>query len=164
MPPDKNQNINCIDCYAMLTEIKTLLGSLRGDLMKIIFVLLGLEAGKIGVKYLGTPWHLYIMVYVCLGVSAFLFASTIYAWAKKKIEWLWGVLGIILTIHFGYESILRIVFYSQGSRIPRHYGIYAQLISVAAAIIVFIIFFRNGRWDGKERRKTPNPTTPEMEG
>jgi len=147
------KDITCVDCYVALSEIKVTINLLRGDLMKILYVMLGMIGAQIGVKYLGTPWHLYIMVYVSIITTVFLLASTLFSW--RAIPRLWRGLGFSLAMLFGFSSGIRLLCYSKMIPLPKEAGVVVQALYVLCGTLVVIIFWRNGRWDGEDRRGPP---------
>ena len=141
------KEVTCTDCLMILNKIDVTLNLLRADLVKIIISMLGMIAAQIGVKYLGTPWYLYIMVYVSIVVSIFLVASTVYSW--RQIPVLWRVLALSLAVMFSTAAGCRIWAYVQDLPMSKNMGIVMQLIQALSGVLVMVIFWRNGRLHGK---------------
>ena len=105
-----DREITCSDCFGELKLIGQNLTLLRGDIMKIVYALLGLVAANFGLKYLGTPWYLYLFVGASIVTCVFLLCVTISSW--KKIPPLWKILGLTIAVRMGFVSFLRAYCYS----------------------------------------------------
>ena len=150
-------DVTCRECYTILNKMcvkiemmKNVMDNMRSDNMKIIFALIALVAANFGLKYLGTPWWLYIGVGMSIFASIFLLCCTIMTWSK--INKVWMFLGITVSVKLMYASVLRIFFYHNNLRLPQLCGIPAQLLDAIVCILLVIMFWREGRWDGYERR------------
>jgi len=154
----EQKEITCVDCIRILEKLDTTLTLLRGDVMKIVYALLGLVAANFGLKYLGTPWYLYLAVGSSIVASVFLLCATIFSW--KSINKVWKMIGITIAIRLAGVSIIRIVCYSQDIPIYRWAGVPVQVMDAFICVLLIIMFWHNGRWNGRERRDTSNVLLP----
>jgi len=159
----KDISVDCGECHKILTEIKVMVDlsvkenvNLRKDFMKIVLALLALVGSNIGLKFLGTPFYLYIGVGSALFGGIFLACSVIVF--KDELDFYEKWQRILVAAVVLYASILRIYFYRKGITIPQNFGL-AQ--NVLYTVLVWFMIYsawkykpRRWPWSGmKERRK-----------
>lgn len=145
-----HKDVTCVDCYVTLNRISATMEMLQKDTLKIVYALIGLIAAQFGLKFLGTPWYLYVTVGVSIVASVFLLLCTSKMW--YKIPFVWRILGLSGSFILGFKAICRIYYYRLDQRLPPELGIPVQLVEAFIAFILIVVFWQNGRWNGKERR------------
>lgn len=142
----------CRQCQHLLVKIDTTLNLMRRDYTKIIYVMLGMIASGIGLKFVGTPWYLYIFVYAALLSAVFLIGVTIHYW--KHISFYERMIRIFFSVMLLYGTSLRVYFYKMGERLPQDLGILANLLYIIICILFMAKVLRENRPQAnKERRQ-----------
>lgn len=164
MTDQKESDVTCTDCYAILAEIKAEMKTAReyqqayttnqqASNNKIMIMMLGIIAANIGVKFIGTPWYIHMGVYVALVASVFLLSSVVLGW--RRINWRKKVLMLAYSSSVLYATALRIYHYQAGTNLTKFEGFFMNLAYTFVSMMFIVAFWNSNYWNGKERRRNP---------
>jgi len=152
---------NHIDCKACLSgigdlkqdngEIRAILESLNGNMMKIFFALLGIITASVGTKYIGTPIYVYVAVYMALVSATFVAGITI---AKRRCLAFWEIwIRAAFCTQVFYSSALRVYHYQTQTKLTQVEGVFSNVIYLLLAVgFITLAWKRDSARKNKKRR------------
>lgn len=155
MPDNKDEKMSKDDLMLeKLTCIQTKLDAYhtetKGSQTKIIFALMGIITATLGIKFIGTPIIVDIMVYFCLGGGVFLAGITYGFWRSLNIQQ--RCLKITGSAFMLTNAIIKIIFNPGGVNIETNWPFWISplLDGFLVALALFMIW---GAWNTKYKRK-----------
>jgi len=108
----------------------------RGGTQKLMYAMLGIIAANVGVKFLGTPLHIWVAGYVLLFTTTFLLCSLIGFW--KRLKTCRKVLIIAFTLIMMLNIIPRLISYKTGCDIMSWHP--STLNYIFSTVAVFVTY------------------------
>jgi len=149
---------DCKTCIAEISKVAVGIGKietgiqvLNQNFMKIFFSLIGVITAVFGSNFIGTPWHIELIMWAYMFGATFVFLIVIAKWRCLNFWEKWIRISFI-TLAF-WATGLRIYHYQTSTPFTQTEGMITQLISLSMAIGFIILAWKRDSLIKLKRRR-----------